>query len=129
VEYRKLGRTRVTVSSLCLGATMFGEWGTKDHDDSVRVIHRALDAGVTFVDTADAYSAGESEEIVGKALRGRRDGVVLAATEQAALKCLYLALMSLDPTGKGRQRWTNRWKAALNAFDIAFDGRLAAGRS
>jgi putative transposase len=50
-------------------------------------------------------------------------------TEQAALKCLYLALMSLDPTGKGRQRWTNRWKAALNAFDIAFDGRLTAGRS
>jgi transposase-like protein len=49
-------------------------------------------------------------------------------TEQAALKCLYLALMSLDPTGKGRQRWTNRWKAALNAFDIAFDGRLTAGR-
>ena len=49
-------------------------------------------------------------------------------TEQAALKCLYLALMSLDPTGKGRKRWTNRWKAALNAFDITFDGRLSAGR-
>jgi putative transposase len=49
-------------------------------------------------------------------------------TEQAALKCLYLALMSLDPTGRGRQRWTNRWKAALNAFDITFDGRLSAGR-
>jgi putative transposase len=49
-------------------------------------------------------------------------------TEQAALKCLYLALMSLDPTGKGRVRWSNRWKAALNAFDITFDGRLSAGR-
>jgi len=49
-------------------------------------------------------------------------------TEQAALKCLYLAIMSLDPAGKGRQRWTNRWKAALNAFDITFDGRLSAGR-
>jgi len=49
-------------------------------------------------------------------------------TEQAALKCLYLALMSLDPTGKGRARWSNRWKAALNAFDITFDGRLSAGR-
>jgi putative transposase len=49
-------------------------------------------------------------------------------TEQAALKCLYLALMSLDPSGKGRQRWSNRWKAALNAFDITFDGRLSAGR-
>jgi transposase-like protein len=50
-------------------------------------------------------------------------------TEQAALKCLYLALMSLDPTGKGRQRWSGRWKGALNAFDITFDGRLSAGRS
>jgi transposase-like protein len=49
-------------------------------------------------------------------------------TEQAALKCLYLAIMSLDPTGRGRQRWTNRWKAPLNAFDITFDGRLSAGR-
>jgi putative transposase len=48
--------------------------------------------------------------------------------EQAALKCLYLAIMSLDPTGKGRKRWTSRWKAALNAFDITFDGRLSAGR-
>src|ERR1700752_4340209 len=50
-------------------------------------------------------------------------------TELAAMKCLYLAIMSLDPTGRGRQRWTNRWKAALNAFDITFDGRLSAGRS
>jgi putative transposase len=49
-------------------------------------------------------------------------------TEAAALKCLYLAIRSLDPTGRGRKRWTNRWKAALNAFDITFDGRLSAGR-
>jgi len=49
-------------------------------------------------------------------------------TEAAALKCLYLAIISLDPTGRGRKRWSNRWKAALNAFDITFDGRLAAGR-
>jgi putative transposase len=49
-------------------------------------------------------------------------------TEQAALKCLYLTVVSLDPTGRGRRRWTNRWKAALNAFDITFDGRLSAGR-
>jgi len=49
--------------------------------------------------------------------------------EQAAMKCLYLAIMSLDPTGKGRTRWSNRWKAALNAFDITFDGRLSAGRA
>jgi aryl-alcohol dehydrogenase-like predicted oxidoreductase len=57
---------------------MFGEWGSKDHDQSIRIIHRALDAGITFVDTADVYSAGESEVIVGKALTGRRDDIVLA---------------------------------------------------
>jgi aryl-alcohol dehydrogenase-like predicted oxidoreductase len=78
MEYRPLGRTGVHVSKLCLGTMMFGAWGNPDHDDSLRIIHRALDAGVNFVDTADIYSAGESEEIVGKALKGRRDDVVLA---------------------------------------------------
>jgi aryl-alcohol dehydrogenase-like predicted oxidoreductase len=78
VEYRLLGGTGVKVSPLCLGAMMFGAWGNADHDDSVRVIHRALDAGINFVDTADVYSQGESEEIVAKALTGRRDRVVLA---------------------------------------------------
>jgi aryl-alcohol dehydrogenase-like predicted oxidoreductase len=79
MELRPLGRTGVSVSKLCLGAMMFGDWGTKDHDESIRIIHRALDAGINFIDTADAYSAGESEEIVGKALAGgRRDDVVLA---------------------------------------------------
>jgi aryl-alcohol dehydrogenase-like predicted oxidoreductase len=78
MEYRTLGRTGVSVSPLCLGAMMFGAWGNPDHEDSVRIIHRALDAGVNFVDTADVYSSGESEEIVGKALKGRRDQVVLA---------------------------------------------------
>jgi aryl-alcohol dehydrogenase-like predicted oxidoreductase len=77
--YRTLGGTGVKVSPLCLGAMMFGAWGETDHDESVRVIHRALDAGINFVDTADVYSRGESEEIVGKALAGgRRDDVVLA---------------------------------------------------
>ena len=66
------------VSPLCLGTMMFGAWGNTDHDDSIRIIHRALDAGINFVDTADVYSRGESEEIVGKALKGRRDDVVLA---------------------------------------------------
>jgi aryl-alcohol dehydrogenase-like predicted oxidoreductase len=80
MEYRRLGTTGVKVSSLCLGAMMFGDWGTKDHDESIRVIHRALDAGINFIDTADVYSAGESEVIVGKALVGpRRDDVVLAS--------------------------------------------------
>jgi aryl-alcohol dehydrogenase-like predicted oxidoreductase len=78
MELRALGRTGVKVSPLCLGAMMFGAWGETDHDESVRIIHAALDAGVNFVDTADVYSRGESEEIVGKALRGRRDGVFLA---------------------------------------------------
>ncbi len=78
MEYRPLGRTGVQVSPLCLGTMMFGAWGNADHDDSIRIIHRALDAGINFVDTADIYSQGESEEIVGKALNGRRDDVVLA---------------------------------------------------
>jgi aryl-alcohol dehydrogenase-like predicted oxidoreductase len=78
MELRGLGRTGVEVSSLCLGAMMFGAWGNTDHDESIRIIHRALDAGINFVDTADVYAQGESEEIVGKALAGRRDQVVLA---------------------------------------------------
>ena len=78
MEYRRLGRTGIEVSPLCLGAMMFGAWGNRDHDESIRIIDRALDAGVNFVDTADVYSQGESETIVGKALRGRRDEVVLA---------------------------------------------------
>jgi len=79
MEQRILGRTGVPVSKLCLGAMMFGAWGNEDRDESVRIIHRALDAGVDFIDTADVYSEGESEEIVGKALAGgRRDDVFLA---------------------------------------------------
>ncbi len=78
MDYRSLGPTGMMVSPLCLGAMMFGRWGEPDHDESTRIIHRALDAGINFVDTADIYSRGESEEIVGKALEGRRDEVVLA---------------------------------------------------
>src|SRR5260370_20143816 len=79
MQMRVLGTTGVRVSELCLGAMMFGAWGNRDHDESVRIIHRALDAGINFIDTADVYSAGESEEIVGKALTaGRRDEIVLA---------------------------------------------------
>src|SRR5829696_8079236 len=99
MEHRPLGRTGVSVSKLCLGAMMFGDWGTKDHDESIRIIHRALDAGVNFIDTADAYSAGESEEIVGKALAGgRRDEVVLAT------KVWFP--MGEDPNRRGASR---RW--------------------
>src|ERR1700677_1295009 len=78
MDHRQLGRTGVQVSPLCLGAMMFGAWGNPDHADSIKTIHAALDAGINFIDTADVYSAGESEEIVGAALTGRRDDVVLA---------------------------------------------------
>src|SRR5882724_10130811 len=85
MQTRTLGRTGVKVTPLCLGAMMFGAWGNTDHDESIRIIHRALDAGINFIDTADIYSAGESEEIVGKALAGgRRENFVLATKFLAA---------------------------------------------
>ena len=98
MEYRPLGRTGVHVSKLCLGTLMFGAWGNADHDDSVRIIHRGLDAGINFVDTADVYSAGESEEIVGEALKDRRDDVVLATK--------FSGPMGEDPNRRGVSR---RW--------------------
>src|ERR687884_1816212 len=98
MEYRYLGRTGIEVSSLCLGAMMFGAWGNTDHDDSIRIIHAALDGGINFVDTADVYSRGESEEIVGKALKGRRDDVVLATK--------FHGPMGSDPNQRGNSR---RW--------------------
>ena len=99
MEYRTLGRTGVKVSPLCLGAMMFGAWGETDHDESIRIIHRALDAGINFIDTADVYSRGESEEIVGKALAGgRRDSVVLATKVHGT--------MGDDPNEFGNSR---RW--------------------
>ena len=99
MEQRHLGRTGVSVSKLCLGAMMFGDWGTTDHDESIRIIHRALDAGITFIDTADIYSQGESEIIVGKALAGgRRDDIVLASKVWGA--------MGEDPNRQGNSR---RW--------------------
>src|SRR5436190_3189845 len=101
MDTRTLGRTGIKVSPLCLGAMMFGAWGNPDHDESVRIIHRALDEGINFIDTADVYSAGESEEIVGKALAsGRRDNVVLATKFHAG--------MGTDPNMQGNSR---RWIA------------------
>src|SRR3954470_11858945 len=98
MEYRTLGRTGVQVSPLCLGAMMFGAWGNRDHDDSIRIINRALDAGINFIDTADVYSAGESEEIVGKALAGKRDDIILATKAHVP--------MGKDPNMRGNSR---RW--------------------
>ena len=98
MDYRTLGSTGIQVSHLCLGAMMFGAWGNPDHDECVRIVHAALDAGVNFVDTADVYSAGESEEIVGKALAGRRDDVILATK--------FHAPMGTDRNARGNSR---RW--------------------
>src|ERR1035437_9260655 len=85
MRMRTLGGTGIKVSPYCLGAMMFGAWGNPDHEESIRIIHAALDGGINFVDTADVYSAGESEEIVGQALLGRRDDVVLATKAHAQM--------------------------------------------
>jgi aryl-alcohol dehydrogenase-like predicted oxidoreductase len=97
--YRTLGQTGIKVSAYALGTMMFGAPpANPDHDDAIRIIHKALDAGINFVDTADRYSAGESEEIVGKALKGRRDNVVLATKVNGP--------MGDDPNQRGNSR---RW--------------------
>jgi aryl-alcohol dehydrogenase-like predicted oxidoreductase len=97
--WRDLGTTGVKVSPFTLGAMMFGAWGNPDHDESIRIIHRALDAGINVIDTADVYARGESEEIVGKALKGRRDDVVLATK-------FHGAMSDDDPNQGGNSR---RW--------------------
>ena len=98
MQYRTLGRTGIKVSPYALGAMMFGALGNADHDDSIAIIHKALDAGINFVDTADVYSHGESEEIVGKAIKGRRDDIVLATK--------LFNPMGDDPNQRGSSR---RW--------------------
>ncbi|MFG3438136.1 aldo/keto reductase [Nonomuraea sp. NPDC047897] len=104
MRYRTLGGTGIEVSVHCLGAMMFGAVGNADHDDCARIIHTALDQGVNFVDTADMYSAGESEEIVGRALKGRRDDVVLATKVHF-------------PMGEGRNRGGNSRRWILRAVE------------
>ncbi len=101
MKYRTLGKTGIKVSPYCLGAMMFGAAGNPDHEDSIRIIQKALDAGINFIDTADFYSHGESEEIVGKALKGRRDNVVLATKAHLP--------MGDDPNQQGNsRRWLTR---------------------
>ncbi|MER5888173.1 aldo/keto reductase [Streptomyces sp. NPDC001941] len=104
MRYRVLGKTGIEVSTHCLGTMMFGAVGNPDHEDGARVIHAALDAGINFVDTADMYSAGECEEIVGKALKGRRDDVVLATKGHF-------------PLGEGRNRSGNSRRWLLKAVE------------
>jgi aryl-alcohol dehydrogenase-like predicted oxidoreductase len=102
MDPRSLGRTGVHVSPLCLGTMMFGPWGNDDRAASTRIIHRALDAGINFVDTADVYSGGVSEEIVGEALQGRRDAVFLATK-------FFMPMDQDDPnSGGGSRRWIIR---------------------
>jgi aryl-alcohol dehydrogenase-like predicted oxidoreductase len=98
MEYRPLGRSGIQVSTYCLGTMMFGAWGNPDADECASMVHAALDAGVNFVDTADVYDEGVSEEILGRALKGRRDSVVLAT------KCNNP--MGADPNMRGNSR---RW--------------------
>src|SRR5664280_2095221 len=102
MDLRSLGRTGVHVSPLCLGTMMFGPWGNDDRAASTRIIHRALDTGINFVDTADVYSGGVSEEIVGEALQGRRDAVFLATK-------FFMPMDQDDPnSGGGSRRWIIR---------------------
>jgi aryl-alcohol dehydrogenase-like predicted oxidoreductase len=99
VKMRELGRTGIQVSPYCVGTMMFGQAGNTDEDDCVRIIHRALEAGINFVDTADVYGpGGKSEEIVGRALKGRRDDIVLATKVNGS--------MGEDPNRGGSSR---RW--------------------
>src|SRR5580700_9614450 len=117
MRMRTLGGTGIKVSPYCLGAMMFGAWGNPDHEESIRIIHAALDAGINFVDTADVYSAGESEEIVGQALRGRRDDVVLATKAHGAMG------QDVNMAGNSR-RWIIRevenslWRLQTDYIDL-----------
>src|ERR1700712_2024593 len=101
MKHRILGGTGIWVSEFALGTMMFGAMGNPDHDESIRMIHTALDGGINFVDTADVYSRGESEVILGKALKGRRDEVVLATK--------FSLPMGEDPNQRGGSpRWIKR---------------------
>jgi aryl-alcohol dehydrogenase-like predicted oxidoreductase len=104
LHYRILGGTGIEVSALCLGTMMLGSVGNPDHDECIKIIHAALAAGINFVDTADMYSAGESQEITGQALRGRRDEVVLATKVHF-------------PLGEGRNRSGNSRRWILTAVE------------
>lgn len=117
MKYRALGKTGIKVSPYCLGAMLFGTFGgagNPDHEESIRIIHKSLDFGINFVDTADAYGRGESEEIVGKALKGRRDSVVLATKANLS--------MGDDPNQQGSsRRWlTHEVEASLRRLQTDY---------
>ncbi|MDT5232950.1 MAG: aryl-alcohol dehydrogenase [Mycobacterium sp.] len=134
MEYRSLGRTGIQVSPLCLGAMMFGAWGEPDHDKSIKTIHTALDAGINFIDTADVYSQGESETIVGKALaNGKRDDVVLATKVNIQMGVPVDSPVGTkgDPNQRGNSRrvrdpasWSGRRAAAACGGPYALSSRI-----
>ncbi|MQM24750.1 aldo/keto reductase [Glycomyces albidus] len=107
MQYAPLGRTGMTVSRYALGTMMFGSVGNTDHDECVKIVHTALEAGINFVDTADMYSTGESERIVGKALRGRREAVILATKGHFGLE------EGLNRSGNSRRHLLNAVNASL----------------
>jgi aryl-alcohol dehydrogenase-like predicted oxidoreductase len=108
MQYRPLGRTGITVSPYALGTMMFGAVGNPDHDECVRMVHVALAHGINLVDTADMYSSGESEAIVGKALQGKRDDVILATKGHFALE------EGLNRSGNSRRYLTRAVEASLD---------------
>lgn len=104
MQQRILGRTGISVSKFALGTLHLGAWGNSDHDEAIRLIHTALDGGINLIDTADQYSGGEAEEIIGKALRGRRDDVVLATKGHFPVR-----MGDRDPNRRGNsRRWLTR---------------------
>lgn len=114
MEMRVLGRTGVSVSKLCFGAGMFGYFGNEDAAECARMVDRAIDAGINYFDTSDVYSHGESETLLGKALKGKRDEVVLATK--------FSLPMTDDPNQRGNsRRWIVREvEASLKRLDTDY---------
>lgn len=104
MQHRILGRTGISVSKFALGTLHLGAWGNSDQDEATRLINTALDGGINFIDTADQYSGGEAEEIIGKAIRHRRDDVVLATKGHFPVR-----MGDADPNRQGNsRRWLTR---------------------
>lgn len=102
MDQRPLGETGIWVSELCLGAMMFGAMGNTDQNETVSIVHRALDAGINFFNTADGYSHGESEQVLGKALAGGRRGESVISVKTG------LVLDGNNNHGGGSRRWLNQ---------------------
>ncbi|MFJ3959151.1 aldo/keto reductase [Arthrobacter sp. NPDC090010] len=111
MTFRRLGRTGIHVSRFGLGTMHLGAWGNTDTDDATALVHRALDAGINLVDTADMYSDGESELIVGKAIKDRRDDVVLAS------KGFFPMGSDVNRRGSSRRWITQAVDASLKRLD------------